>query len=879
MVRPLGLICGLAGSGKTALVSQWLDDCSVPSAWLSLEDEDSDLRTFVTYLVAAVRSAVPEACPETAQCLSRLDLPDPIQLADFLRSDLDAIEEPLILVLDDYHRIHEPAVHKLLDRFLSNGPRGFHLVIIARRDPALSVATLRARDQLTEIRIRDLRFKASETAAVIEQATGRSMDSGAAESLQKITEGWAVIVRLMGLALRDREEFGSLSNAFGKGSQEIQDYLLAEVLAPLDPAVRDALCQTSILNRVCAPLCMALSQRVGSGVERKLRESQPMFQTDSFLRGLRDSGLPFTFLDEGEEWFHYHHLIQDMLHRQLRQHYSMEEIAALHLKASAWFEQHGFFEEAIQHAVKSNDARAAGQIIGRHRFELMEKEQWVRLIRWLKLLPESMVNSNPELLITYARTCNKRGVYSEWARSLEQAELLLESAKCEKKLMLELSAEIAMMRSMLSYHAGDATTALRLGRQALDSLPKGAVSEHGYVTLSYSMSLQMSGDRKEAYQLTYDGLQGDRVSSPTSNGRLLQGLGFLSWIDADLPTLNRTGKTMLELGKEKQLPETVVFARYLYSAALYHQNQLEAAEAHLVPVADDPYVSGFFLHVMAVQMLAMTRQVLGDLDGGIALADGLLEHILTSGKTTFQPHAQALRAELLLSQGNIAEAVRIVEDIETSDAPAGGYHFAIPELTVAKVLIRQGTSASWHRAQSMLEGLDSFYKSTHNRIHRIQLMGLQALLETLRGDEVAAVKKMTTAVSLAQPGGVIRLFVDLGPEIKPLLNRIVVDEDGLRYVGKILAAFRKHSQGITIKSGLLAPAPTINGQLVESLSRRELEILTYLAKNLSNKEIAAALFIAPGTVKRHTSSIYSKLAVHGRAKAVAKAMGLGLLGA
>ena len=878
VVRPLGLVCGLAGSGKSALVSQWLNDCSIPSAWLSLEDEDSDLSTFVTYFVAAVRTAVPEACPETSQCLSRLDLPDPIQLADSLRNDLDAIEGPLILVLDDYHRIHEPAIHGLLDRFLSNGPQGFHLVIIARRDPALSVATMRARDQVTEIRIRDLRFKKSETTAVIEQAIGRKIDSGVAERLQKMTEGWAVIVRLAALAMRDRNEFDSLANALGKGSQEIQDYLLAEVLAPLDPAVRDALCQTSILNRICVPLCVALCRRLGSVVEDEPRAGVPCSVADKFLRSLRSSGLPFTFLDEGAEWFHYHHLIQEMLHRQLHQRYGAEEIAALHRTASSWFEEHGHFEEAIQHALKCDDPHAAGLIIGRHRFELMEKEQWVRMIRWLKLLPESMVNSDPELLITYARTCNKRGVYSEWARSLERAELLLESTMYEEKQRQELSAEIAMMRSMLSYHAGDAQTALRLGRQALDTLPEGAVSELSYVTLSYSVSLQMSGDRKEAYKLTYDGLQGDGVSSPTSHGRLLQGLGFLSWIDADLPTLNRTGKTMLDFGREKQLPETVVFARYLLSASLYHRNELEAAVDHLIPVADDPHTPGFFLHVMSVQMLAMTRQVLGDPDGAIALADRLLEHLLTSGRTTFQAHAQALRAELALAQGNIAEAVRIVEDIETSDTPPGGYLFAIPELTIAKVLIRQGTVASFGRAESMLEGLDSFYKSTHNRIHRIQVMGLQALSGALRGDEAFAVEKLAKAVSWAQPGGVIRLFVDLGPEITPLLNRIELDEDGLRFVGRVLAAFRKNSRATDVGLGKSARLASSNGPLIETLSRREQEILTLLAGKLSNKKIATALFISPGTVKRHTSSIYSKLAVHGRAEAVAKAMGLGLLG-
>ena len=878
--RPLGLVCGPAGSGKTTLVSQWLEDCRVPNAWLSLEDEDSDLRVFVAYFIAAVRTAVPNACPETAKHLSRLDLPVSKLLADSLRNDLDAIGEPLILVLDDYHRVRAPMVHELLDRFLDHGPPGFHLVILARRDPPLSVATLRARGQLTEIRIRDLRFKASETVAVIEQAIGRQIDPGTAEHLQKTTEGWAVIVRLAALALRDHKDLNLLATAFGGGTQEVQDYLLTEVLAPLDPAVRDCLCYTSILNRLCAPLCEALCRRLGSGAASDGEVNVRPVKADTFLRALRDSGLPFSVLDEGGEWIRYHHLIQDLLQRHLHQQHSAEEIAALHRTASTWFEEHEFFEEAIQHALKSGDPHAAGRIVIRHRFDLTAKEQWVRLIRWLQLLPEAVVNSEPELLIAYARTCDKRGVYSEWVRSLERAEKLLGSMDCREKQRQELRAEIAMMRSLLSYHAGDAPTALQLARQALDNLPERAVSEHIYATLGCSMALQMMGSRKEAYQFTYEALQGDGVANPTGHGRLMQALSFLGWIDADLPTLARTGKTMLAFGQENDLSETVVFARYFLGAALYHQDALEAAEEHLLPVAEDPNVPGFFMHVMAVQALALVRQARGDRDGAAGLAERLLEHILNSGSTSFMDHAQALRAELALSQGRIAEAVAIAEGIETSDAPPGGYHFAIPELTVAKVLVREGSESSLARAGTMLEGMATFYESTHNRIHQIQVLALQAVLDAVRGDATAGAGKLAQAVSWAQSGGVIRLFVDLGPEITPLLNRIEVDADGLRYVGRILAAFRKNTRAIAGEADPSAQAVDNSGNHrspIETLTGREQEILTHLARSLSNKEIAAALFISPGTVKRHTNSIYGKLAVHGRIEAVAKAQGLGIL--
>ena len=877
VANPLALVCGPAGAGKSSLVSQWLSECKVASSWLSLEEEDSDLRAFVTYFIAAVRTAVPDACPETAACLERLDLPAPRVLSDHLRNDLDALEEPLILALDDFQLIHDPGVNELLDRFLSHGPPGFHLVILSRRDPALSVATLRARGQLTEIRIRDLRFKVAETAELIGRTIGRKIEPNLAERLQERTEGWAVIVHLAALALRDHKDPERITAGPGAGSREMQDYLLSEVLAPLDSSVRDCLCQTSILNRLCAPLCEALCGGLKPNEDYdNPGESLPLHGED-FLRGLRDSGLPFITLDETGEWIRFHHLIQDLLQRQLRAQHSEDEITALHRAAATWFEAHGFLEEAIQHALKSDDPQSAGGIIDRHRFVLTAKEQWVRMIGWFKLLPDSVANSDPALLIAYARTCDMRGVYDEWARSLDRAEVLLGSTDFKQKRKKELLAEIATMRSVLAYHAGDAATALQLARQALNDLPEEAVSERVYATLGYSVALQMTGARKEAYKFTYEALQGDEAASPTGHGRLLQTLSFLGWIDADLPALCQTGKTMLGFGQDHKLSETVVFARCFLGAAHYHHDQLETAEEYLLPVVEDPYAPAFFMHVMAVHLLALILQARGDRDGAVGLAGRLLEHILKSGSTSFLPHAQALRAELALLQDRSSEAVGIAEGIETSGAPPGGYHFVIPELTVAKVLIRQGSDSAIARAGTMLEGLAAFYESTHNRIHQIQVLALQALLDAARGEAAEGAGKLAKAISLAQPGGAIRLFVDLGPAIIPMLHRIEVDENGLRYVGRILSVFSKRSEVTTAGTGTPVQPVNNNKLLIEPLSGREQEVLTLLAKGLRNKEIASVLFISPGTVKRHTNSIYGKLGVHGRSEAVAKAQGLGIL--
>jgi LuxR family maltose regulon positive regulatory protein len=392
---PLSLVSAPAGYGKSTVISHWLETCGYPSAWLSLDETDSDLRVFVSYVVAAVQAVASTACQETLTQLQADELPLTERLASLLSNDLDAVGEPFILALDDYHRIRDPSVHELVNRLLEHPPRDLHLTIMSRRDPPLSLGKFRAGHRMAEIRVQDLQFTETETAAFLKRAVGRSVGSSALKHLQEKTEGWPVALRLAALALQHQSDADEFLRGFGGDSRQLQEYLVAEILAYQSPDTCDCMCRTSILDRFCAPLCQSLCDIKHGSEKRPLRDRT----ADQAFLG---TGLLCIPLDDRQEWYRYHHLFQELLQRHLEEHRSPREIATLHERAAHWFEEQGLLDEAVGHALKGNDPAEAGSLIGRHRNEILSEEQWHRLNQWLRWLPPGTGEENPELLILKA---------------------------------------------------------------------------------------------------------------------------------------------------------------------------------------------------------------------------------------------------------------------------------------------------------------------------------------------------------------------------------------------------------------------------------------------------------------------------------------------
>jgi LuxR family maltose regulon positive regulatory protein len=442
--------------------------------------------------------------------------------------------------------------------------------------------------------------------------------------------------------------------------------------------------------------------------------------------------------------------------------------------------------------------------------------------------------------------------------------------------------EFAVLRSMVYSRSADSKNALACAHQALEDLPPEQTYMLNCARLYYAVSLQMEGDLKGARSFIHDAMK------PTINnkerGTLLNTLSFLCLLEADLNGLMQTARQLLRVGQEGQLLESVTYGHYFLGIGHLERNEMEAARDHLAQVVKIQHLYTLqpspvaFTH--SAFALALTLQGLGQPDRAREIADKVGRFTLESQYFSLHKLASAFQAELALFQHRTAEAARWAESFDPEPLESA-LHFYVPQLTLAKVYLAQNTQTSKEQAAVLLGSMESFYTATHNRRVLIHALALKSLLYDVRGDETAALSALEQAVALLEPGGFIRLFLDLGPKMANLLNRLAKQDPALKYAERILAAFSNEETGTgqDVSDDQSVQRSSLSNQaLVEPLTNRELEIIDLLAERMSNKEIAEKLFISPETVKRHTINIYQKLGVNSRREAVDKAHALGLLG-
>jgi LuxR family maltose regulon positive regulatory protein len=356
---PLTLVSAPAGYGKSTSIASWLEGYEWPVAWLSLDEGDNDLRQFVLYVTTAVRRRFPHSCQASLRLATAPDLPSAATLAATLSNELDGLGRPVVLVLDDYHHIETGSpVNELLRRVLTRPPAPLHLVLMTRRDPAVPLHLLRSRGQVSEIRMRDLRFDGPETRALLEGSVGLPVSDEALACMEQELEGWVAGLRLVALALpKDQDPNAVLVRLRGK-LQHAHEYLIQEVVAQQLPGVRDWLLKSAVLGRFCGPLCAAVC------AEGNDHETPPL-DGDRFVRTLSEENLFVIPLDVQGEWFRYHQLFRDLLKAELKRVYGPDRVAGLHARARAWFESQGLPEEAVKHALAAEQIERAGQVVAR----------------------------------------------------------------------------------------------------------------------------------------------------------------------------------------------------------------------------------------------------------------------------------------------------------------------------------------------------------------------------------------------------------------------------------------------------------------------------------------------------------------------------------
>ena len=875
--RPLALVSAPAGYGKSTLVSCWLKACDVPGAWVSLDRDDSDPRIFLSYFVTAIQRLFPAACAETLSMLRIDPLPPVSLLARSLSNELDLIEKSFILVLDDYHQIRDQRIHELIAKLLHHPSANMHLVLIARRDPPLQLTALRAKGQMIEMRTRDLRFSLEETLAFLQQTTGAPVDSADAAILEEKTEGWVTGLRLAAMSMRDHKDLKRSLSGLPVQNRYVMDYVVTEILSHQPPAVQEYLLKTSVLSRFCAPLCDAVShsdaESGGSGLDGR-----------EFLELLENANLFVIPLDDDQEWFRYHHLFQALLKRQLKKRLKAEDIARLHKLASTWFAENGYIEEALSHAHQIGDKEAAARLVKHHRHDMMNRQQWHRLNRWIQRFPPDFIQEHPDLLLARAWVVQRQARYSELFKIVDVLDQTVSISNKRSTDNSILWGEVQALKSFQYYATGRGDLSETAAREALNRLPAHYLSARGMALRILSVALQMQGDPGQARRVVLEALQQEAASISVYKTELLAGLCYTSWIDADLNNLKQTAGQLLRHGQKHDLPESIVVGRFFNGILHYQRNDLDLAEGFLAPVVGTTTTGKLIVPTVVTYCqssfaLALTYQAMGRAKEASRVIESAIAYMLETGNADLLELCQVFRADLALLQGRVAEANLWARN-NTPIPLAPVFRFYTPQLTLPRVLLAERTSKSLSEADALLSRMHDYYASIHSTRVLIDVLVLQARVHAARGDASQALEKLAEALALAEPGGFIRPFLDQGPEVADLLDRLVKQNPALPYARQVLAAFgsgkaESFSRRSDDRDRSQSSLP--GDPLIELLTNREIEVLRMLAKGLSNQEIANSLFISPETVKRHLSNTYSKLAVKNRNQAVMVSKSIGIL--
>ena len=869
----LTLVSAPAGFGKTTLLTEWLDSAAAAGqqvAWLSLDQRDNDPAAFWAYLIAALRTAAPGVGSGALTLLEPPQAPIDAVLSTML-NDLQAVSGDVVLVLDDYHVIEAPEVQEGMAFLLEHLPPQIHLVIASRSDPTLPLPRMRARGELVELRAADLRFTVEEAAAYLTEVMGLALTAADVAALEGRTEGWIAALQLAALSMQGRDDVTAFIASFAGDDRYIVDYLAQEVLLRQPDHVQQFLLQTSILDRLTGPLCDAVTGQNGGKAQ---------------LTALDRDNLFLVPLDDRRQWYRYHQLFADVLQAHLLDEHP-DLVADLHRRASNWYEDGADPSEAIRHSLAARDFERAAELVERAMPNISKTRQEAAARDWLTALPDEIVRVRPVLNVGLAGAMLSVGETEGVEARLQATERQLATAAAphgnrhsqpeplalDDEALRRVPAMIELYRAALALAGGAGATAVRHARQALDRATEGdhlgRAAAAGLLGLAYwaagdlvaahssysecVVGLHLAGhkadtlgcavaladirrtqgrlsDALRTYEQALQQAQGPDGAPLRGTADMYVGMSEICRERDDLPTAIQWLTRSNELGDYNGLPQNRYRSRVAMSRIREAEGDFGAA-VDLLREADRLYVSDFFPRVRPVT---------------------------------------AMLARVQLAQGDVAAALAWVRERELTVDDNLDYLNEFEHITLARVLRAQSPSTTRGSASDdvtrLLERLLRTADDGDRTGSVIEILVLQALELQSRKDLPAALAVMERAVTLAEPQGYVRVFVDEGTPMMTLLRTLEKTGVASAYVGRLLSAMTPHARRAPSPSGLIDP-----------LSERELDVLRLLGTDLDGPDIARHLVVSLSTVRTHTKNIYTKLGVNNRRAAVRRAAELNLV--
>jgi len=854
----LTLVSAPAGFGKSTLLAEWMAAEGRSVAWLSLDHGDDDAATFWSYVIAALRTVSPDV-GAIELALVQESHPPPIEgVLTTLLNDLGGISDDVVLVLDDYHVIDSREIHDGMTFLLDHSPPQLHVVIASRADPAIPLARLRARGDLVEIRAAELRFTLDEAAAYLNETMGLELTSEDVAALEDRTEGWIAALQLAALSIEGRDDVAGFIAGFTGDDRFIVDYLVEEVLHRQSDPVQSFLLQTSILDRLSAPLCDSVTTHSGAKV---------------MLETLDRGNLFLVPLDDRRQWYRYHHLFADVLHARLLDEQG-DHVRELHQRASAWFASHDLVADAVRHALAADDYVRAGYLMEQALPEMRRSRQDALLLTWVRALPEDVVRRSPVLSIVSGWSLLMAGDLEAMERRLDDAEAALAAGAKDEELrtgwadtedLRTAPATVSVYRASLAQARGDVPGTVRHARRALDLAGPEDHFVRGAGSGFLGLAAWAAGDVEEALS-TFS----EAIRSLHAAGNLVDELDSTvvladMWVAAGKPSrARRLCEQALQTATEGGVPHTRATADLHVSLAELDRelDDLTSAEAHL----ETARVLGERASITENRhrwFVAMAHVCAAS--GDHAAAMRLLDQAEPLYRRGFYPDVRpiaAVRARLQIAEGDLTSAQAWADQRGITVDDDLDYLHEYEHLTLARLLLaQQGTAVL-----DLLERLHTAADDTDREGSVLEIWVLQTLAHHAADDLPSALAALSRALlEASEPQSHVRLYLDEGPPMLALLRQTADSDSEAGERARWL-----------LERATQAEAPE-QQSLVNPLSKRELEVLRLLDSELTGPEIARELYVTLNTLRTHTKRIFTKLDATTRAAAVSHARERGLI--
>jgi LuxR family maltose regulon positive regulatory protein len=898
--RQLTLVSAPAGFGKTTCISEWINTLERwPVSWLSLDPGDDDPGRFFAYFIAALQKVDASLGREIEGILRSGQFPPGEVISTTLSNDILALEERFLLVLDDFHVIQDDLILQFLENLVTNLPSPLHLVLVTREDPPLPLARLRANNQLTEIRAKDLHFTAEDTHRFMNEIMGLSLSQTDLAILEDKTEGWVAGLQLAALSIRDRANPSSFIATLSGSYRFILSYLTEEVLSQQPKEIQDFLLETSILNKLNGDLCNQVTGREDS---------------HALLDWLFNANLFLIPLDNEQQWYRYHHLFADLL-RELQANLQKDKRIGLHQRASQWYARTGeaslrsgergaFVNEAIQHALIAEDYAMVVALLESHAMEMIMQGYAKTVNGWVQALPEEWSSQSPRTDLAFAWMHLLRGAYSQASPYLERLERSYSSSKVSEEERQSLKAEWLVMQSLLLNMQKDKEESLDLAKQALEIVPKrdNRVRSLAYFGAACAyQSMEYFDLVVEAYQMA---IQHARAADNTIVE--MMSTSSLAVMALERGQLNLAFEIVAPVSdrvEESGSPPPISTVVYGVLGEVYYQwHQTEQARHHFVRALQLSTLGGYKSGMINCRvLLSRLAQLEGDLDSAAQDIQKAVDLMQVDTPTYVRQEAISQQVRLFLAR-NLPDAAQMALQ---GQGFSFQNQFSYPDLPPDQriphsigLLYNSSLCVLLHKARNRVNStsLRSGVKmagrliagalKSQSMLVALETRLLRAQMHAVLGDDPASQADYASALEMAEPEEFISVFIEQGaPVAEALADLVRRDQLGTvqrDYVKRILAAFTIFKPQSTDFTRMDQPALHLRTvselkDSVEPLTSRELEVLRLMGEGLKYKEIAERLFISLNTVRSHVKAIYGKLNVNNRIEAIKTANRLQIL--